>query len=140
LQWFEEEDRRGSLEPFAVDWLGGACLLVRAPIARQLGFLDEDFFMYCEETEWCHRFSKAGWRTVLVPSVQITHLGGQSSKMVPLATRKRMYLSSLRLHRMLRGRVTGTAAGLVLTGRFVLWFAKQFRHSLAPPWRTKRCP
>jgi hypothetical protein len=108
------------LAPFPVDWVGGACFLVRAQAAAEVGLLREDFFMYCEETEWCHRFWKAGWQTLLVPAVRITHLGGQSSKFVPAATRRRMYRSSVRLYRILYGAIWGTLLSLVATARFLL--------------------
>lgn len=113
------------LAPFAVDWVGGACFLVRAEAAGAVGLLCEDFFMYCEETEWCHRFARAGWQTLLVPGVRVTHLGGQSSKAVPTATRRRMYRSSVRLYRMLYGVGWGTLLGLAATGRFLLFSLKR---------------
>jgi GT2 family glycosyltransferase len=139
LAWYEDKERRGAMTPYAVDWLGGACLLVRAAAARRVGLLDENFFMYCEETEWCYRFRKAGWLTLLVPSVQIIHLGGQSSKMVPAATRARMYRSSLRLHRILHRGLSGAAVRVVLSGRFLLSFPKQFCRNMVTVRYGKRC-
>ena len=62
-----------------VDWLVGACMLVRAEAARAAGPLDEGYFMYSEELDWCHRFAKEGWKVVYYPSAGVLHHGGQSS-------------------------------------------------------------
>jgi hypothetical protein len=113
------------LAPFPVDWVGGACFLVRAQAAAEVGLLREDFFMYCEETEWCHRFRRAGWQTLLAPTVRVTHLGGQSSKAVPAVTRRRMYRSSVRLYRILYGTVWGMLLSLVATARFLFFSLKR---------------
>lgn len=125
LAAFEEARQRAEMEPFVVDWVGGACFFVRAAAAAQVGLLDDRFFMYCEETEWCHRFRRAGWETLLVPTCVVTHLGGQSSKAVPTATRRRMYLSSVRLYRILYGRLRALGPVWVATARFALSHCKR---------------
>ncbi len=56
-----------------VDWVVGACLLVRMDAIRQAGGFDEAFWMYCEEIEWCWRFRRHGWLTAYVPDVEIIH-------------------------------------------------------------------
>lgn len=63
-----------------VGWIGGAFLLTRADFYRSTGGLDERFFFYGEDIEFCHRVWKAGLRVVHDPTVSITHLGGASSK------------------------------------------------------------
>lgn len=68
----------GDRERFPADWLTGACLMVRTEAIRQVGLLDEGFFMYFEETDWCRRLSAAGWEGWYVPSAEVMHLGGQS--------------------------------------------------------------
>ena len=65
---------------YEVDWVGGACLLVRQKAVQTVGLLDEDYFMYSEETDWCYRFSRAGWAVLFNPTAQIVHLGGASSR------------------------------------------------------------
>jgi GT2 family glycosyltransferase len=62
-----------------VDWLSGACLLVRADAAREVGLLDERFFMYSEELDWCRRFKRAGWEVWYEPAARVIHHGGGSS-------------------------------------------------------------
>jgi GT2 family glycosyltransferase len=63
-----------------VDWLVGACLMARREVFEQAGVLDEAFFMYSEEVEWCHRVRKAGWRIVYLPEATIVHHEGASSR------------------------------------------------------------
>lgn len=62
-----------------VDWLVGACLLVRSEVIKQVGMLDERFFMYLEEVDWCYRIKKAGWKIVYLPAAQVIHHYGQSA-------------------------------------------------------------
>lgn len=60
-----------------VDWVSGAAMLVRASVVQQVGGLDEAYFMYAEDIEWCGRISKAGWKIVCLPSVHVVHyIGG----------------------------------------------------------------
>jgi GT2 family glycosyltransferase len=60
------------------DYLYGACLLVRRAAVEEVGGLDEDFFMFSEETEWCWRFRAAGWSVVFAPVADVVHVGGAS--------------------------------------------------------------
>jgi GT2 family glycosyltransferase len=80
-------------QPQDVDWLVGACLCVRATAARQVGPFDERFFMYSEELDWCRRFRAAAWRISYVPSAEIQHLEGASSRL-DLAARDRLFQAS----------------------------------------------
>jgi GT2 family glycosyltransferase len=80
-------------EPQDVDWLVGACLCVRAAAAQEVGHFDERFFMYSEELDWCRRFRAAGWRVAYVPSAEVVHLEGASSRL-DLAARDRLFQAS----------------------------------------------
>ncbi len=71
---------RGDDETQEVDWLVGACLLVRSEAAKQVGLMDEGYFMYSEELDWCRRFAAAGWKLVYHPAAKVIHHGGQSSE------------------------------------------------------------
>ncbi len=59
-----------------VDYLQGSCLLVRAEAIGKAGLLDEDFFMYFEETDWCYRMKERGGRVVTCPAAEVIHFGG----------------------------------------------------------------
>ena len=63
-----------------VDWVVGACLLVRGEVVRQVGLFDERFFMYSEELDWCRRIRLAGWRVVYLPDAMVVHHEAKSSE------------------------------------------------------------
>lgn len=69
--------------PVQVKHLLGACLMVRGEALKQVGTLDEDYFMYLEETDWCHRIDAAGWRIVYLPGAEVIHYGQQSAALAP---------------------------------------------------------
>lgn len=60
-------------EPLPVDYPSGACLLVRNETINDVGLLDERFFMYAEETDWCLRMQKRGWQRFYIPQAEIVH-------------------------------------------------------------------
>lgn len=72
-------------EPLGVDWVSGACLLVRRAAIEQVGGLDEAMFMYFEDNDWCRRMRLASWQVWYVPTVAITHIGGAGLKQNPAA-------------------------------------------------------
>lgn len=65
--------------PQVVEAVTGAAMLVRRELFERLGGLDERFFMYCEDGDFCLRAQRAGWKCMLVPSAGVTHLGGAST-------------------------------------------------------------
>lgn len=70
---------RGGAGPREVDWISGACLLVRMEAVRQVGGLDERFFLYFEDTDWGRRMWGAGWRVVYHPLAEVEHQMAASS-------------------------------------------------------------
>ena len=66
-------------QAFDVDFVLGACMLIRGEALRAIGPLDEGFFMYCEEIDWCKRAAEAGWRRLCVPAASVLHHGGGAS-------------------------------------------------------------
>ena len=62
-----------------VDFVSGAAIMVRRKVLETTGLLDEGFFIYAEESDWCKRMHKDGWKVVFVPDGTIVHYGGQSS-------------------------------------------------------------
>ena len=62
-----------------VENLTGACLAVRKNILDKVGYYDEDFFFYFEETEWCSRIINSGYEILIDPSIRIEHIGGATS-------------------------------------------------------------
>jgi len=63
----------GSHEPVFVDWLAGACMMIRAQTLADVGGFDERYFVYGEDAEWCWRARSKGWRIAYLPYVSATH-------------------------------------------------------------------
>lgn len=60
-------------------WSSFACVLIKKEVFDDIGLLDDGFFMYFEDTEYCYRAKKNGWKTINIPSSKVVHLGGKSS-------------------------------------------------------------
>jgi GT2 family glycosyltransferase len=75
--------RRATQREQFVDWVSGACLLVRRPVAEQVGLLDERFFLYTEDVDFCASVRAAGWRVLFTPAADIVHLRGRSRATAP---------------------------------------------------------
>ena len=71
----------------AVDYVSGACLMVRQKTIKEIGMLDEDFFMYAEEADWCLRIKQAGEQVYFFPGAQLIHHSGSSSFQRGMITR-----------------------------------------------------
>jgi GT2 family glycosyltransferase len=76
MTWWDRNDAR------KVDVVTGCFMLVQKSAIDQVGGMDERFFMYGEETDWCYRFKLAGWEVMFTPCAQIIHLGKASSAQV----------------------------------------------------------
>ena len=64
-------------QPHPVDWISGCGILVRREVIEQVGMIDERYFYYWEETEWCLRAGRSGWQVVHVPQARLWHKGVQ---------------------------------------------------------------
>lgn len=67
-------------EPFPIDHPLGAALVVRPEAVKQVGLLDEDYFIYAEEVDWCMRLKRAGWEVWCVPQARIVHHEARSTR------------------------------------------------------------
>jgi len=83
--------------PMEVDWVSGACMLVRRRAMAEVGLLDERFFMYWEDADWCRRFWDREWKVVYFPRVSIVHYVGVSSTKNPFRSALEFHKSSYRL-------------------------------------------
>jgi GT2 family glycosyltransferase len=72
-----EKDVNQFTDPHPVEWISGCAIFVRRAAIEQVGMIDERFFYYWEETEWCLRIGRAGWRIIHVPVAKIWHKGVQ---------------------------------------------------------------
>lgn len=67
-----------------VDAISGSFMMLRRDVFEQVGLLDERFFLYGEDLDWCWRVIQAGWKIYYVPTTQIVHFKGESSRQAPL--------------------------------------------------------
>ena len=143
-------DRRDERD---LDVISGCYMMVRHAAMEQVGLLDEAFFFYGEETDWCRRFRKAGWRLVFAPVGEITHFGGGSVKSLNYRRDVLLTEGTVRLHRKHYGLLGGAACWLLLAGfnasRALAWTllgltgstaarerGRHFRSVLAQIWQT----
>jgi GT2 family glycosyltransferase len=98
-----------------VDVVSGMFMLVRREAINDVGLMDEDYFVYGEETDWCFRFWRAGWRCVFTPFPKIIHLDGGSKSTSQLEVRMFVQLqkSLLLFYSKHRGFLTWAAAKLL---------------------------
>jgi len=84
--------------PVEVDWVSGACMVLRRRMLDEVGPLDERFFMYFEDADLCKRAREAGWRVFYLPTVEVRHAAGGSTKSRPAAV-WRLHKSAFLYHR-----------------------------------------
>lgn len=127
----QNEDDRGQFAVARdVQWISGCAIMVRRAVVAQVGAIDERFFYYWEETEWCIRAAAAGWRVRHVPAAKLWHKGVQrdyrpAPSISYYATRNR--LLCLSMHAPLAVR---TAAWLQMAKTVASW-------TLKPKWKDK---
>lgn len=93
LSWLDER------QTVDVDAVIGAFLLIRRDVIEQVGLLDERFFMYCEDEDWCYRVKKRGWRVRYAASIEVVHYKGSSSSKRPLRSSYEWHKAILQFHR-----------------------------------------
>ena len=86
-----------------VDGLSGAFWAVRREALREVGLLDEGFFMYGEDIDWCRRFHRCGWRVIYCAEAEAIHVGGASSANAPLRFARELVRANLRYWRKHHG-------------------------------------
>jgi GT2 family glycosyltransferase len=93
-----------------VDWVSGACLIVPADRFRSVGLLDEGYFMYWEDADWCRRAYAKGYSVIYDPALVVTHHQGSSSRYRAVATTIAFHRSALRYWRLNVARSPGSTA------------------------------
>jgi len=118
--------------PFQVDWVSGCAIMVRRAVIEQIGMFDERFFYYWEETEWCIRAQRAGWRVLVEPAAQLWHKGVQRN----YRPKPSVSYYDTRNHLLLmRKHGAPLAAWFVTTGQKLRTIVS---YSVRPKWRDRR--
>jgi GT2 family glycosyltransferase len=71
-------------KPIEVDWVSGACMVLRREAINDVGLMDPRFFLYWEDADWCRRMWESGWKVVYYPKPAIIHYQGASSSKTPV--------------------------------------------------------
>ena len=80
LKQYVIADKQNSEHPYEVDWVSGGAMMTKREVIRKVGVLDERFFMYWEDADFCFRIKQKGWNIFCIPSATILHYEGESSK------------------------------------------------------------
>ncbi|MDD2753674.1 MAG: glycosyltransferase family 2 protein [Candidatus Portnoybacteria bacterium] len=76
---YQEKDEGHYEVTEQVDYISGTCLLIKAEVIKKIGLISEDYFLYYEDTDWCLRAARAGWRCLLAPAAKIYHKASKST-------------------------------------------------------------
>jgi hypothetical protein len=107
-----------------VEAISGAFMVARAAALQEVGPLDEDYFMHCEDLDWCMRFQRAGWKIAFVPDAVVVHQKGVSSRAHPWRVNWYLHRGMLRFYdkfyRDRYSRLTLAVVRVGVYGRMVL--------------------
>jgi GT2 family glycosyltransferase len=109
-----------------VDVVSGMFMLVRKSAIDQVGLMDEDYFVYAEETDWCFRFRRAGWKCVFTPTARIIHLDGGSKSTEQISVR--MFVQQQKSLLIFYKKQRGVVSWAVARGIYIL--SMLFRYSV----------
>lgn len=114
MSWWDRSEVR------EVEVVTGCFMLVRREAMEQVGLMDEGYFMYAEETDWCYRFHRAGWKNLFFPGAEIIHLGGGSSRLRRHEMTLNLLQSVLLFYKKHKGLFQYTLACCLLIAFFLL--------------------
>ena len=107
MTWWDFNDVR------QVQAVCGCCSLVRREAIKQVGLMDETYFFYGDESDWCYRFEKNGWKNMFMPGAKIIHYGGATTKRMPDTFKLQLFGSYLIFMRVHRSKPAFTCARLL---------------------------
>lgn len=85
--------------PVYLEGVSGACMFLRRDAMREVGLLDEGYFLHCEDLDWFMRFRAAGWRIAFVPDVEVVHIKGGCSQQIPIRVLWHKHRGMMRFYR-----------------------------------------
>lgn len=107
-------------EPVAVEAISGACMLVKRDAIEDVGLWDDNYFLHCEDLDWCMRFRQKGWKVMFVPDAKIVHVWGACSRSRPIFVEWHKHHGMLRFYRkFFRHQYPGVLWGLVTVGVWI---------------------
>ena len=122
--------------PVVVEAVLGACMVVRRTVLESVGLMPEDYFMFLEETDWCWRIRRAGWKVVHLPDARVVHVhGATSKKRLPAETRIEYHRSLYHFFEKNRGE---SVARTVFALRLAKAVLRAVAGALAAPFSRRR--
>lgn len=126
MSWWHYNDVR------EVETVCGCYSLVRKEAIKQVGLMDERYFVYGDDPDWCYRFRKSGWKIMFTPDCQIIHYGGQTTRQMARKLRLQLHGSELIFMKLHRGKLAFPFACLLKALFFILrvpyWLAVAIFH------------
>lgn len=126
------------IEPVDVQSVIGACMIVRSQAIEEVGMLDEGYFFFLEETDWCYRMQRGGWRVCHIPQARIVHLQGKTANTVRARAKIEYYRSLYLFFRKHRGVVEFVFLRACLFIRFCADFLITLTACLVTAFRRER--
>lgn len=103
--------------PAEVEAISGACMMLRREAIATVGLLDEEYFLHCEDLDWCMRFRQKGWKILFVPDARLTHFQGTCSHSKPVFVEWQKHKGMVRFYRkFFRRRYPALMMGLIIVG------------------------
>jgi len=102
--------------PMEVDWVSGACMVVNRKAVEVVGGLDDRFFLYWEDADWCRRMWKSGWKVIYYPKVSVLHFTGVSSQKELFRSVVEFHKSAFRLFEKYERSLVSLLKPLILSG------------------------
>lgn len=114
-----------------VDWVQGSALMIRREVYEQIGGMDEGFFMFSEEVDWCKRAADHGWKVAYVGSTSIIHHGGKSTEQTGARSHIYFQTSKIRYFRKHHGASAAAMLRLyILLNYRIQWFIESAKSAL----------
>lgn len=107
-------------QPIEVEAISGACMLVKRKAIDHVGLWDQEYFLHCEDLDWCMRFRQNGWKICFVPNAKIIHEQGFCGRSRPIFVEFHKHKGMVRFYKkFFRHQYPGLLMGLVVFG---VWF------------------
>jgi GT2 family glycosyltransferase len=115
--------------PIEVEAISGACMMVKRSAIESVGLWDEDYFLHCEDLDWCMRFRQAGWSILFVPTARVTHALGACSRTRPWFVEWHKHKGMLHFYcKFFRHQYPGVLMWLVTVGVWIRFIAVCLHH------------
>jgi GT2 family glycosyltransferase len=115
--------------PIEVEAISGACMMVKRAAIENVGPWDEDYFLHCEDLDWCMRFRQSGWSILFVPAARVNHALGGCSRTRPWFVEWHKHKGMLHFYRkFFRHQYPGVLMWLVTAGVWSRFLAISFYH------------